>query len=162
MRTRSHSRRLTSAAVLGTAALLVLSACGSSGSSGGGSNSSGPQVPNIKAQQSVGAGEGSLNIVAWAGYAENGSNDKTVDWVHPFQRQTGCKVNVKIGNTSDEMVTLMKTGQYDGVSASGDASLRLIAGGDVAPVNTSLVPNYKDVFAQLKNQPFNSVNGQMY
>jgi spermidine/putrescine-binding protein len=69
---------------------------------------------------------GQLNIIAWAGYAEDGSNDKTVDWVTPFEKQTGCQVNVKIGNTSDEMVTLMKTGQYDGVSASGDATLRLI------------------------------------
>jgi ABC-type Fe3+/spermidine/putrescine transport system ATPase subunit len=68
----------------------------------------------------------------------------------PFEKQTGCKVNVKIGNTSDEMVTLMKTGQYDGVSASGDATLRLIYGGDVAPVNTDLVPNYADVSPFLK------------
>ena len=63
-----------------------------------------------------------------------------------FEKETGCQVKVKIGNTSDEMVTLMRTGQYDGVSASGDATLRLIAGGDVAPVNTDLVPNYADVF----------------
>src|SRR5215212_9821537 len=54
------------------------------------------------------------------------------------------EVNLKIGNTSDEMVTLMRSGNYDGVSASGDATLRLIAGGDVAPVNTDLVPNYED------------------
>ena len=90
----------------------------------------------------VGTGEGQLNIIAWAGYAEDGTNDKSVDWVTPFEKQTGCQVNVKIGNTSDEMVTLMKTGQYDGVSASGDATLRLIYSGDVAPVNTDLVPNY--------------------
>ena len=63
-----------------------------------------------------------------------------------FEKDSGCKVNVKVGNTSDEMVTLMRTGRYDGVSASGDASLRLIAGGDVAPVNTELIPNYADVF----------------
>src|SRR5215212_508042 len=72
------------------------------------------------------------------------------------------EVNLKIGNTSDEMVTLMRTGNYDGVSASGDATLRLIAGGDVAPVNTDLVPNYKDVFDALKQKPHNSVEGQMY
>jgi len=70
--------------------------------------------------------------------------------------------DVKVGNTSDEMVTLMKTGQYDGVSASGDATLRLIYGGDVAPVNTSLVPNYATVSDFLKNKQWNSVNGQMY
>ena len=77
-------------------------------------------------------------MIAWAGYAEDGSTDPKVDWVTDFEKQTGCQVNVKIGNTSDEMVTLMRTGQYDGVSASGDATLRLIAGGDVAPVNTDL------------------------
>ena len=62
----------------------------------------------------------------------------------PFEKQTGCKVNVKLGNTSDEMVQLMRTGQYDGVSASGDATLRLIYAGDVAPVNTDLVPELRD------------------
>ena len=74
----------------------------------------------------VGNGEGQLNIIAWAGYAEDGSNDKAVDWVTPFEQKTGCQVNVKLGNTSDEMIQLMRTGQYDGVSASGDATLRLI------------------------------------
>jgi putative spermidine/putrescine transport system substrate-binding protein len=112
--------------------------------------------------KSVGTGEGQLNLIAWAGYAESGQNDPKVDWVHPFEKQTGCQVNVKIGNTSDEMVQLMRTGQYDGVSASGDATLRLIYGGDVAPVNTSLVPNYKTISGFLKNGSWNSVKGQMY
>ena len=69
---------------------------------------------------------------------------------------------MKIGNTSDEMVTLMRTGNYDGVSASGDATLRLIAGGDVDPVNVDLVPNYKDIFPALKNQPWNTKDGVNY
>ncbi|MCU1677179.1 MAG: spermidine/putrescine transporter substrate-binding protein [Frankiales bacterium] len=118
--------------------------------------------PSVPMAQSVGDGEGALNIVVWAGYAEDGSNDKTVDWVHPFEKATSCKVNVKVGNTSDEMVTLMKTGQYDGVSASGDATLRLIYSGDVAPVNTALVPNYATISDFLKNAPWNSVGDVMY
>ena len=73
--------------------------------------------------------------------------------MHPFEQQTGCKVNVKIGNTSDEMVQLMRTGQYDGVSASGDATLRLIYAGDVAPVNTELVPNYATIAPFLRTSP---------
>ena len=73
------------------------------------------------------AGEGEVNLVDWAGYVEDGSTDPKVDWVTPFEEETGCKVNVKVGNSSDEMVTLMRTGNYDGVSASGDATLRLIA-----------------------------------
>src|SRR4051812_42450994 len=147
----------TLAAVL---AMFAIAACGDDDSSSSGSSVKPPN--DIKAATKLGQTEGKLNIIAWAGYAEDGSTDPKVDWVTPFEKATGCQVNVKTGNTSDEMVTLMRTGRYDGVSASGDATLRLIAGGDVAPVNTDLVPNYKDVYAGLKNQPFNSVDGQMY
>jgi len=138
------------------AAGLALTACSSSG--GGGSGS----VPKIPMQEKLGKTEGQLNLVVWAGYAEDGSDDKSVDWVHPFEQQTGCQVNAKIADTSDQMVALMKTGQYDGVSASGDATLRLIYGGQVAPVNTSLVPNYKTISPFLKDRAWNSVKGQMY
>jgi putative spermidine/putrescine transport system substrate-binding protein len=162
-----HSSRLLKVTVASAAVVLLAAACGSSSGSGSSGSASGgstqrPAPPSVPMASSVGAGEGELNLIAWAGYAENGSNDPKVDWVTPFEKQTGCKVNVKIGNTSDEMVTLMKTGQYDAVSASGDATLRLIYGGDVAPVNTDLVPNYKTVSDFLKEKPWNSVNGQMY
>jgi putative spermidine/putrescine transport system substrate-binding protein len=110
----------------------------------------------------VGEGEGELNLVAWAGYVEDGSTDPKVDWVTDFEKDTGCKVSVKYGATSDEMVQLMRTGQYDGVSASGDASGRLYEGGDVAPVNVDLVPNYADVFEALKDQPHNTFDGEHY
>ena len=158
-RAGSPARTLTRAARLmavATVVGIVAVGCGSSKSS---SSSSGA-TPGGTAPTSLGKGEGALNIIAWAGYAENGSNDPKVNWVGPFEQQTGCKVNVKIGNTSDEMVQLMKTGEYDGVSASGDADLRLIYGGDVAPVNTSLVPNYKSISPFLKMTPYNSVKGR--
>jgi putative spermidine/putrescine transport system substrate-binding protein len=141
-----------------TLALAALTAAGCGGdddSSGGGSS-------DDNAPTKLGKGEGEVSLIAWAGYVEDGSTDPAVDWVSDFEKQTGCKVSVKIGNTSDEMVTLMRTGNYDGVSASGDATLRLIAGGDVDPVNTDLVPNYKDVFPALKNQPHNTVDGVNY
>jgi putative spermidine/putrescine transport system substrate-binding protein len=158
------------AAVLAVTGALALGAVGCGGDDGGGggsAKSSGGstalvKAPDIKAATAVGDGEGEVNLIAWAGYVEDGSTDPAVDWVSDFEKSTGCNVNVKIGNTSDEMVTLMRTGQYDGVSASGDATLRLIAAGDVAPVNTDLVPNYADVFDGLKDKPHNSVEGQMY
>jgi putative spermidine/putrescine transport system substrate-binding protein len=115
--------------------------------------------------KSVGKGEGHLNLIAWGGYVEDGSNDKTVDWVQPFEKETGCTVKSTIANSSDEMVTLMRQGGgkvYDGVSASGDASNRLIAHGDVAPVNISLMPDYKDVVAPLQAPAHNTVNGVHY
>ncbi|GAA2780199.1 ABC transporter substrate-binding protein [Mycolicibacterium pallens] len=153
---RTATRRL--GVTLAVCAALV-AACSSSNNSGGGGTTAPPKMEPLSA---LGNGEGQLNLIAWAGYAENGTNDPKVNWVGPFEQQTGCKVNVKIGNTSDEMVQLMRTGQYDGVSASGDATLRLIYAGDVAPVNTKLVPNYDTISDFLKNKPWNSVNGQMY
>lgn len=162
-----NSRALLAVA---TAAALVLSACGggsdddTAGDAGDGATTE-PQgftPPKLNALDKLGTPEGELNIVAWAGYAEDGSTDPAVDWVTPFEKETGCQVNVKTAPTSDDMVNLMKTGQYDVVSASGDASLRLIASGDVEPVNTDLVPNYADVFDALKMKPWNSVDGVSY
>jgi putative spermidine/putrescine transport system substrate-binding protein len=143
---------------LGLAALTA-AGCGDDDDGGGGGGGGGAEDQGLT---KVGKGEGQVNLIAWAGYVEDGSTDPKVDWVSDFEKQTGCQVNVKVGNTSDEMVTLMRTGQYDGVSASGDATLRLIAAGDVAPINTDLVKNYADVYDALKNQPHNSVDGQMY
>src|SRR3954471_18519156 len=141
--------------------MAVVVGCG--GDDSGGSSGSQVKAPEgPKALDKLGAGEGEVDLIAWAGYVEDGSTDPKVDWVSGFEKDTGCQVKTKIGNTSDEMVTLMRTGQYDGVSASGDATLRLIAGGDVAPVNTGLIPNYKDVFAGLKNKPWNSIDGKPY
>jgi putative spermidine/putrescine transport system substrate-binding protein len=144
----------------GACAVLIMGFTTSCSSDKGTENGQAP--PKLEQLDKVGDGEGQLNIIAWAGYAEDGSNDPAVDWVKPFEQKTGCQVNVKVGNTSDEMVQLMRSGQYDGVSASGDATLRLIYAGDVAPVNTALVPNYADISAFLKDKPWNSVDGQMY
>src|SRR5690349_10780727 len=142
--TSSIAKRVGVAA--SAAALLLLSACGTD--SGGGSadpGSKGFTPPDVPMQKSIGTMEGQVNILAWPGYAEDGSTDKSVDWVTPFEKQTGCQANVKYFGTSDEAVNLMKTGEYDTVSDSGDASLRLIAAGDVQPVNTDLLENYGDV-----------------
>jgi putative spermidine/putrescine transport system substrate-binding protein len=157
-----HTRVFGLTAIAASAVLLISSCSSSKSSSSATASGSRAAPPKESMLKSLGKGEGALNIIVWAGYAEDGSDDKTVDWVHPFEQATSCKVNAKVGNTSDEMVTLMKTGQYDGVSASGDATLRLIYGGDVAPVNTALVPNYATISTFLKDQPWNSVNGQMY
>jgi putative spermidine/putrescine transport system substrate-binding protein len=139
-----------STAMVSVLLLVTAAACSSSGSKG------------AKELQKLGKSEGAISILAWPGYIESGKNDKTVDWVTPFEKQTGCKATLKEFGTSDEAVQLMRTGGWDVVSASGDATLRLIATKDVAPVNTALVPNYADIASWLKNRPWNSVAGQMY
>jgi putative spermidine/putrescine transport system substrate-binding protein len=113
----------------------------------------------------IGPGEGQLNLIAWEGYTESGENDKAYDWVTPFEKETGCKVNVKYGASSDEMVQLMRSGggaNYDGVSASGDATLRLIAAGDVAELNPDLIPSFPDFSEPLQRPPHNTVDGRVY
>ncbi|HEX8594281.1 MAG TPA: putative ABC transporter substrate-binding protein YdcS [Pseudomonas sp.] len=112
--------------------------------------------------KAVGDGEGQLDIVAWPGYIERGESDKAYDWVTGFEQQTGCKVNVKTAATSDEMVSLMTKGGYDLVTASGDASLRLIAGRRVQPINTALIPNWKNLDPRLKGGPWYVVDQQTY
>ena len=141
--------------VLLVAALAVVAAgCGSDDSSSSSTQIEGlgTTLEEIKTKAKE---EGQVDLVNWAGYVEK-------DWVTPFEQQTGCKVNSKVGASSDEMVTLMKTGNYDGVSASGDATLRLIASKTVAPVDFDLIPNYENVFEGLKDQPHNTVDGVSY
>jgi len=157
-------RHLIRTAAIAVTALLA-AACGTSSDSGGGTaapGASGFTAPKIDPLDKLGPGEGAVSILAWPGYAEDGSTDPAVDWVTPFEEATGCQANVKYFATSDEAVQLMKSGEYDVVSASGDASLRLIAAGDVEPVNTELIPNYADVYDYLKERDWNSVDGQMY
>ncbi len=111
---------------------------------------------------SVGKGEGEVAIVAWTGYIERGENDKAYDWVTGFEKETGCKVSVKIAATSDEMVALMTAGGFDLVTASGDASLRLVAGGTVQEINTALIPNFGTIEPRLQNAPWHTVGGKHY
>ncbi len=106
--------------------------------------------------------EGQLNIVAWAGYVERGDSDKNYDWVTGFEKETGCKVNVKTAATSDEMVTLMNQGGFDLVTASGDASLRLIAGKKVQAIDVSKIANWANVDKRLQDAPWNTVDGKHY
>ena len=110
----------------------------------------------------LGPGEGEVSIVAWAGYIERGETDKNYDWVTEFEKKTSCKVTVKTAATSDEMVALMNEGGFDLVTASGDASLRLVAGKRVQPINTDLIPSWKTVDERLQNAPWHTVNGVHY
>ena len=117
-----------------------------------------PPTQGTAPQQSVGKGEGTLNLIAWEGYAQP-------QWVTPFTKATGCKVNVKYAGSSSEMVSLMANGgghQYDLVSASGDADLRLIYGGNVKPINIKLIPSWNQFRPFLKAPSFNTINGRHY
>jgi putative spermidine/putrescine transport system substrate-binding protein len=145
------------ALVAATAGLAVAAGCGGSsggGGAGGGGGSSGGGNTNVV--EKVGPAETALNLIAWQGYTEP-------DVVKPFEASTGCQVHVTYGQTSDEMVQLMRSGNYDGVSASGDATNRLIAAGDVKAVDVQkLIPDWKDISPALQSPPHNTVGGLHY
>jgi putative spermidine/putrescine transport system substrate-binding protein len=119
-------------------------------------------TPALAQVTALGEPEGQVNIVAWPGYIERGETDKAYDWVTKFEASSGCKVNVKTANTSDEMVALMNEGGFDLVTASGDASLRLVAGDRVQPINVDLIPSWKTVDERLQNASWHTVDGVHY
>jgi putative spermidine/putrescine transport system substrate-binding protein len=120
------------------------------------------QTAAVAEMTKVGDGEGEVSIVAWPGYIERGETDKAYDWVTSFEKDTGCKVSVKTAATSDEMVTLMNAGGFDLVTASGDASLRLVAGKKVQPINPELIPSWGTVDKRLQSAPWHTVDGKHY
>ena len=112
----------------------------------------------------VGDGEGQVKVLAWPGYVEDGTTSSDVDWVSTFEQETGCEVTIQTFGTSDEAFTLFQTNptEYDVISASGDATLRLVAGGFVQPVNVELIPSYAEIFPDLKDKDYNTVDGVHY
>ena len=149
--TARPTRKMMNALALVGIAGLVLTACAT------------PAAPaKGAAKTAIGASEGQVDIVAWVGYVERGDSDKSYDWVTGFEKDTGCKVTVKVANTSDEMVSLMNEGGFDLVTASGDATNRLISGGKIQEINTSLVPSYAKIDKRLQEAPWHTVGGKHY
>jgi putative spermidine/putrescine transport system substrate-binding protein len=122
----------------------------------------GSTIASAEMMAALGTPEGQVNIVAWPGYIERGETDAAYDWVTKFEADTGCMVNVKTANTSDEMVALMNEGGFDLVTASGDASLRLVAGNRVQEINTALIPSWGSVDPRLADAPWFTVDGKHY
>jgi putative spermidine/putrescine transport system substrate-binding protein len=106
--------------------------------------------------------EGQLDLLVWPGYAERGASDPAYDWVGPFEKDTGCKVTVRTAANSDEMVALMNQGGFDLVTASGDASLRLIADGKVQVIDTARVPSYASIDPRLQDAEWHTQEGKHY
>src|SRR5579863_2631499 len=152
---RGFGGALVAAAVAALVAVVLVPAAATAGST-----TSALTVPtaNMPVQSTIGKGEGHLNLIAWEGYVQP-------EWTKPFETQTGCQVNVKYAGTSSDMVSLLANGgggQYDLVSASGDADLRLIYGGDVRPVNMALIPSWRQEYKFLQSPAFNTIAGHHY
>jgi putative spermidine/putrescine transport system substrate-binding protein len=138
------------------AACAAIAACGSDDdkSSDSGTTTTASTGPDVAAEK----GEGALNMVIWEGYADK-------SYTNQFTKETGCKVNAVPAGTSDEMFTKFRSGggsQYDVVTPSGDASLRLIKAGAVAPLDTAKLENFNDLAPQLQSPTFSTQEGKHY
>ena len=157
---RKRRRSAVLAAVMGLVAVTSFLAAGCGGSSNSSSDNGGTTTAS-GLPQSIGKGEGSLNVIEWPLYTDPSFAKK-------FEQQTGCIIHRKDAGSSNQMVALMRQGggggggQWDLVSASGDASLRLIKGGDVKPVNVKLIPSWNDLIPELKSPQHNTLGGVHY
>src|SRR3712207_3112482 len=107
-------------------------------------------VPTIR---TVGDSEGQLNLLTFAGYAEDGSSDPEFDWVHPFERETGCDVHVRYVDSGAEVVRqLTRPGEriYDGATVSGDVAGVLIRAGAVSAIDPALFRHADELLEPLR------------
>jgi putative spermidine/putrescine transport system substrate-binding protein len=102
-------RKLGGVALTGLVVFLGFAAAGCGGGGGGDGSAEisglGSSLDDIKQKA---RDEGQVNLVIWSGYADPA-------WAKPFTAETGCTVNTKDGASSDDMIDLISTGQYDGV-----------------------------------------------
>jgi putative spermidine/putrescine transport system substrate-binding protein len=71
-----------------TLALAAFTAAGC----GGDDDSGGGAVARREARlKKLGKGEGQVNLIAWAGYVEDGSTDPNVDWVSDFEKRPAAR-----------------------------------------------------------------------
>jgi putative spermidine/putrescine transport system substrate-binding protein len=146
------------AGAIAAVAALALGACTSNPTGGGPTPGLQPPTAGVKPLASIGPGEGDLFLVTTEGYTYS-------DWAGPFTKATGCKITPKFVGSWDEIVKTMKDGgggQWDMVSATGDASLQLIYSGDVNPMNTALIPDFANFQPVFKSPAYNTVNGIHY
>ena len=150
---RTHVARWAAFGLLIAALSVVAAGCGGGDDGNGGDTAIEGLGSSTEEIATLAKDEGEVNLVIWPGYAV---------LTDQFTAATGCKVNTKDGASSDDMISLMQTGAYDGGSFSGNATVRMMAAGDVAPVNTDLVPNFADIQEGIKNKDYNSLDGQAY
>jgi len=135
------------------AAALTLAACGKEPP---------PQSAAVTLPTELGELEGAVDILVWPRHFARIEGDPRFDWITQFETDTGCRVTLTAVSTADEIVPLMAQGDHDLAVAPGDATLRLIRGGLVQPINTLLVPSYNAVDIRLRRALWHYVDDVHY
>ena len=110
----------------------------------------------------VSEGEGKLNILAWPGYVESGLTDPLIDWVTPFEEETGCQITFRPYSNSDEAISLTQNANFDVVATSSDVLDQFIEQDLVQRINTNLLLNYSDLYEDLRKPNWATIDGKTY
>ncbi|WP_084959024.1 extracellular solute-binding protein [Thermoactinospora rubra] len=98
-------------------------------------------------------GDGTLQILAYRGYAEYGGSSSKVNWVTTFEEATGCRIaRLDLVRTPQELRDAAARRSYDVLSAGPDLLDSLVADRRVQPVDTARVPGYDDLTERLREQ----------
>jgi putative spermidine/putrescine transport system substrate-binding protein len=159
---RRAARRLS--AVLPALAGVVLLVAGCSGGSGTHAGGAAPAGTAGTASSSASASQNMLRLVVPPGPVQNGNVIPQVDWVTPFQKQTGCQVYLKNANSDAQAAKDITTGgsYYSGVLASPEVAGQLISTKAVAPLNTALIPGFSSLAGALRTAPSGVAGGRTY
>ena len=106
----------------------LATACGTSGSTAD-APPAGPSAPATALPRA----EGTLRLLARQGYAENG-------WVRPFERSTGCRVEVRYADSAEGLRRAADGYAFDVASIPGSLAYAVVQDGAARALNPALVP----------------------
>ena len=115
-------------ASLAVALACVATACGTSNSTTNAAQA-GPSGPETTLPRA----EGALRLLARQGYAET-------SWVRPFERSTGCRVEVRYADTAEGLRRAADGWSFDVASIPGGLAYAVAEDGAARALNPDLVP----------------------
>jgi putative spermidine/putrescine transport system substrate-binding protein len=109
---------------------------------------------------------GLIRLVVTPGPVQNGNVDPRNDWVTPFEKRTGCQVQLKNATTDAQVVNYVNQGigrsYYDGVLADPEVLGQLIEAKAVQPLNVQRITGYSQISPRLRNAPGEVSGGKVY
>jgi putative spermidine/putrescine transport system substrate-binding protein len=137
-------------ALFATALACVASACGTSGSAPGVAPA-GPSGPATTLPRA----EGALRLLTRQGYAED-------SWVRPFERSTGCRVEVRYADGAADLRRAAAGYSFDVASIPGSLAYAVVQDGSAQALNPALVPQRAEFRAPFRDPAAGRAGARRY
>ena len=164
---RSTSRRgLPVVAPALAAALVLLAGCSGTPAAAPQAGATAAATASPGSTASAVPARGVIRLVVSPGPVQNGNVDPKVDWVTPFERQTGCLVVLKNASTDAQAVNDVNRGTgrsyYNGVLGSPEVLGQLAAAKALQPLNVQRIAGYAALSPRLRGAASELFGGQVY